>query len=89
MKEGTILIGDLQKVSWVVLKSGFIIKARSLLEDSLYDLNVDVPPDKSHWFGINKNKRQMYYKQSLKNHDTRFLGNTSIVELHGFIKKLL
>ena len=76
---------DLQKVGWVVLKSGFIIKPRSLLEDALYDLNVDVPSDKSHWFGIDMNKHQMY-KQSLNNHDTRFLGNTSIVELHDLLK---
>ena len=87
LKEGTILMGDLQKVSWVVLKSGFIIKARSLLEDSLYDLNVDVPSDKSHWFGIDNNKRQMYYKQSFNNHDTRFLRTTPIVELHALFKK--
>ena len=42
LKEGTILMGDLQKVGWVVLKSGFIIKPHSLLEDALYDLNFDV-----------------------------------------------
>ena len=48
LKEGTILMGDLQNVGWVVLKSRFIIKARSLLEDALYDLNVDVPNDKLH-----------------------------------------
>ena len=61
LKEGTILMGDLQKVGWIVLKSGFIIKPRTLLEDSFYDLNVDVPNNKLHWFGIDKNKRQMYY----------------------------
>ena len=57
LKEGTILMGDLQKVGWVVLKSGFIIKPRSPLEDAWYDLNVDAPSDKSHWFGIDNNKR--------------------------------
>ena len=82
LKEGTVLMGDLQKVGWVVLKSGFIIKPRSLLEDALYDLNVDVPNDKLHWFGINNCKRQMYYKQSFNFHDTRFLENTSIEEIH-------
>ena len=89
LKEGTVLMGDLQKVGWVVLKSGFIIKPRSLLEDALYDLNVDVPNDKLHWFGIDKNKRQMYYKQSLNFHDTRFLRNTSIVEFHDLLKKIV
>ena len=62
LKEGTIMMGYLQKVGWVVLKSGFIIKPRSLLENALYDLNIDVPSDKLHWFGIDNNKRQIYYK---------------------------
>ena len=75
LKEGTVLMGDLQKVGWVVLKSGFIIKPRSLLEDALYDLNVDVPNDKLHWFGIDKEKRQMYYKQSFNINETRFVEN--------------
>ena len=77
LKEGTVLMGDLQKVGWVVLKSGFIIKPRSPLKDALYDFNVDVPSDKSHWFEIDKHKRQMYYKQSFNNHDTRFLGKNT------------
>ena len=89
LKEGSILMGDFQKVGCVVLKSGFIIKPRSPLEDALYDLNVDVPSDKSHWFGIDKNKRQMYYKQSFNNHDTRFLRKLPIVELHDLFKKRL
>ena len=57
LKEGTILMGDLQKDVWVVLKAGFIIKPRSLLENALYDLNIDVSSDKLHWFGIDNNKR--------------------------------
>ena len=56
LKEGTIMMGDLQKVAWVVLKSGFIIKPRSLLENALYDLNIDISSDKLHWFGIDNNK---------------------------------
>ena len=80
------MTGDLQKVGCVVLKSGFVIKPRSPLKDALYDLNVDVPSDKSHWFEIDKNKRQMYYKQSFNNHDTRFLRKTPIVELHDLLK---
>ena len=40
LKEGTVLMGDLQKVGWVVLKYGFVIKLHSPLEDTLYDLNV-------------------------------------------------
>ena len=89
LKEGTILMDDLQKVGWVVLKSGIIIKLRSPLEDALYDLNNDVSSDKSHWFGLDNNKRQMYYKQSLNNHDKRFLRKTLIVELHDILKKIL
>ena len=87
LKEGTVLMGDLQKVGWVVLKSGFIIKPRSLLEDALYDLNVDVPNDKLHWFGIDKCKRQMYYKQSFNINETRFVENESIELIHDLLKK--
>ena len=75
-----------KKVVWVVLKSGFIIIPRSLLENTLYDLNIDVPSDKLHWFGIDNNKRQIYYKQSFNNHNTRFLRPTPIVELHDLLK---
>ena len=52
LKEGTIMMGGLQKVGWVVLKSGFNIKPHSVLENALYDVNIDVPSDKLHWFGI-------------------------------------
>ena len=89
LKEGTIMMGDLQKVGWVVLKSGFIIKPYSLLENTLYDLNIDVPSDKLYWFGIDNNKRQMHYKQPFNNHDARFLRPTPIVELHDLFKKRL
>ena len=53
----------------------------------MYDLNVDVPNDKLHWFGIDKEKRQMYYKQSYNIHDTRFVENESIKLLHDLLKK--
>ena len=86
LKEGTMMMGYLQKVGWVVLKSGFIIKPRSLLENTLCDLNIDVPSDKLHWFGIDNSKRQIYYKQSFNNHNTRFLRPTPIVELHDLLK---
>ena len=42
LKEGTIMMGGLQKVGWVVLKSGFNIKPHSVLENVLYDVNIDV-----------------------------------------------
>ena len=35
LKEGTMMMGYLQKVGWVVLKSGFNIKRHSLLEKKL------------------------------------------------------
>ena len=57
LKEGTIMMVDLQKIGWVLLKSEFIIKPRSLMENALYDLNNDVPSEKLHWFGIDNNKR--------------------------------
>ena len=39
--EGTILMGNLEKVGWVVLKSGYSISPYGLLDNTMYHLNND------------------------------------------------
>ena len=39
--EGTILMGNLEKVGWVVLKSGYSIRPYGLLGNAMYHLNND------------------------------------------------
>ena len=87
LKEGTVMMGDLQKVGWVVLKSGFNIKPNSDLENALYDVNIDSEKNKNFWFGIDKYKRQMYYKKTNNiSDDTRFVKPNHISEIHDLLK---
>ena len=51
----SIILGDLVKVGWVVLKSRFNINPYCDLENSLYDLNNDNSKKKTHWFSIDEN----------------------------------
>ena len=41
LEEGSILMGNLEKVGWVVLKSEYNIVSFSHLENSMYHLNND------------------------------------------------
>ena len=63
LEEGTVLMGNLEKVGWVVLKSGYNITQYGELENELYHLNNDSIKFKK-WFGINGIHRQIFYKQS-------------------------
>ena len=50
--EGTILMGNLEKVGWVVLKSGYSIRPYGLLGNAMYHLNNDSVKFKNDWFAI-------------------------------------
>ena len=50
--EGTAMLGDLEKVGWVVLKSSFNVNLYCDLENALYELNNDDSKKKIHWFSI-------------------------------------
>ena len=41
LKEGTVMMRALQKVGWIVLKSGYNITPYYALENNLYDLNIE------------------------------------------------
>ena len=85
LDEGTVLMGNLEKIGWVVLKSGYNIIPCSDLENQLYIINND---DHREWFAIDGKQRQMYYKQSKNNHDSRFIEN-NIMQLHDLFKKIV
>ena len=44
---GTGMLGDLEKVSWVVLKSGYNMQPFCDLDNALYDLNNMYPKQKN------------------------------------------
>ena len=83
--EGTILMGNLEKVGWVVLKSRYSFTPYGELENELYHIDNDSAKFKNNWFAIEGKYRQMFYKQSENIHDSRFIdGNIS--EIHAFLK---
>ena len=85
--ESTILMGNLEKVGWVVLKSGYSISPYGRLDNTVYHLNNDSVKFKNNWFGIDGNHRQIFYKQSEYFHDTRFIdGNGGISKIHELLK---
>ena len=53
------MFGEIEKVSWVVLKSGYNIQLFCDLENALYDLNNQHPKQENNWFSIDGKERQM------------------------------
>ena len=43
----TVMLGDLEKVSWVILKCGYYIQPFCDLENVLFDLNNQHPKQKN------------------------------------------
>ena len=75
------MIGNLEKVGWVVLKSGYNITLYYDLENELYHLNNDSIKYKHKWFAIDGKQRQIFYKQLENVHDSRFI-DKDISEIH-------
>ena len=71
LNPGTILLDDLKKVGWVVLKVGYNIIQNCDLENVLYDLNNDNFP-RTFFVSIDDKERQMYYKLSETINKNRF-----------------
>ena len=64
---------NLEKVGWVVLKSGYKITPYCDLENELYHLHNDYINYKNKRFAIDGKERQMFNKESENNHDSRFI----------------
>ena len=62
LEEGTVLMGNLEKIRWVVLKSGYNIKPYSELENELYSLNNGSVKHNNRWYTIDGKQHQMLYK---------------------------
>ena len=84
-EEGSILMGNLEKVGWVVLKSGYNIVPYHPLQNTLYHLNNDSVKFKHNWFAIDGKHLQMFYKQSENIHDSRFIVG-DISQIHDLLK---
>ena len=81
LEEGTVLMVNLEKIGWVVLKSGINITPYCELKNKWYHLNNDSINYKYKQFAIDGKHRQMFYKQSENDHDSRFIDN-DISEIH-------
>ena len=81
LEEGTVLMGNLEKIRWVVLKSGYNIKPYSQLENELCNLNNDYAKHNNRWYAIDGKQRYISQKQSENPHDSRFIDG-SLSEIH-------
>ena len=83
--EGSILMGNLEKVGWVVLKSRYSICPYGLLENAMYHLNNDSVKFKNNWSAIEGKHRHIFYKQSENIQGTRFIDG-DISQIHVLLK---
>ena len=82
---GTVMLGGLEKVGWIVLKSRCNIQPFCGLENTLYDLNNQYPKQKNKWFSIDGEERKVYYNQNKNNDESRFIDG-NIKEIHDLLK---
>ena len=85
LEEGSILIGNLEKAGWVVLKAWYNIVPYGQLENTIYNLNNDSGKSKQNWFAIDGKHLQIFYKQSENIHDIRFIDG-DISQIHELLK---
>ena len=70
---GSVLLGDLEKVGWVVLKCAYEITNGSEQQEYFYHLNDHTFQKKmKYWNKINGTNREMLYGMENLNHDSRF-----------------
>ena len=75
------MLGGLEKVGSVVLKSRHNIQSFCGMENVLYDINNKYPKQKNKWFSIDGKERQMYQKQN-ENMDKSKFNDGDIKEIH-------
>ena len=56
----TVMLSDLEKVGWVVLKTGYNINPYCDFENALYDLNNEHSNKKAHWFSIDGKENNFF-----------------------------
>ena len=62
LEEGSISMGNLEKVGWNGLKSGYSIRLYVFLENAMYHLNNDSVKFKNNWLAIDGKHLQMLCK---------------------------
>ena len=68
-----ILLGDLEKVGWVVLKCDYNITNGGVQQDYFYQMNNNIRlKKKKYWNKINGTNREMLYGIENHDHDSRF-----------------
>ena len=83
--EGSILMGNLEKSWWVVLKSWYSIRPYGLLKNAMCHLNNESVKFKNNWFAIDGKHLQIIYKQSDNIHDTECIDG-DIFQIHVLLK---
>ena len=58
------MLGDLEKVGFVILQSGYYITPNCDLENSLYYLNNDHYTKNTDWYSVDGKDRQNFYKEN-------------------------
>ena len=83
--EGTVLMGNLKKIGWVVLKSEYNITPYCDLENELYHLNNESVKYKNKSFTIDGKQRRIFYKQSDNVHDSKSI-DKDLSEIHELLQ---
>ena len=70
LERGSVLLGDLEKVGWVVLRCAFEIINGSDTQRHFYNLNNEKHPKRMHyWNRINGTNREMLHGMQDHTHD--------------------
>ena len=85
LNAGIVLLGDLEKNGWVVLKSGYNTTSKCDFENAFYDLNNDNSTKNTKWYSIDRKKRQIFYKRNGNVSESRFITG-DISETHELLK---
>ena len=76
---GSVLLGNLKKVGWVVLKCDYFITANSKEQNYLYYLNNHTFKQKEYrWNKIHNTNRQIFYNINKNKHEQRFVQDLNI-----------
>ena len=71
---GKLLLGDLEKVGWVVLKCDYVITTNSTEQNYFYYLNTNKDWNKDHlWHKLHGINRQILYEIKDGLHEQRFV----------------
>ena len=78
------MLGDLEKVSWVVLKSGYSINPYCDLENALYGLKMIILTKRLTGFQLMAKNIKCFTRKKKNSDESRFIDG-DISEIHDFL----